>query len=148
MSDYLRFSRLPILLLVIFMIARFILGASGVPYEQGTWLFSMVTLTFFAAFFYGAFSRRLRGYKWHQAMLLGVTIAFAAQILILVATLVSYLAGAETYFNHPTALNVEEAIGMGQALVGRLLGLIVNCITAGICGLLGWLGGKYIPDTT
>jgi hypothetical protein len=147
-SDYLNFSRLPILLLVIFMIARFILGASGVPYEQGTWLFSMVTLTFFAAFFYGAFSRRLRGYKWYQGMLLGVTIAIVAQILILLATLASYLVGAETYFNHPTALNVEEAVGLGQALVSRVFGLIANSISAGICGCLGWLGGKLIPETT
>jgi hypothetical protein len=37
---------------------------------------------------------------------------------------------------------------MGQALVARLLGLIVNCITAGICASLGWLGGKLIPETT
>jgi hypothetical protein len=146
MADYFRFARLPILLLILFMIARLILGATGVPYETGTWFFSMVVLSYMAAFFYGAFARRLRGYKWHQAMLLGATIAFSAQILILLATLVSGLVGAETYFNHPTALNVEEAVGMGQALVTRLFGLVINCIVASICGLLGWVGGKLIPE--
>lgn len=146
MSNYLRFSRLPILLLFIFLIARLILGATGVPYEQGTWFFSMVTLSYFAAFFFGAFSRRLRAYKWYQGMLLGVTIALSAQILILLATLVSYLLGADTYFNHPTALNVEAAVGLGQALAIRLFGLVVNCIVAAICGLLGWAAGNLIPE--
>jgi hypothetical protein len=128
------------------MIGRLVLGATGVPYEEGTWFFSMVVLTNMAAFFFGAFSRRLRGYRWTQAMLLGLTIALGAQVLILLATVVSSLAGAETYFNHPTALNVEEAVGVGQALVIRIFGLVVNGIVNAILGLLGWFGGKLLPE--
>ena len=146
MSEYIRFARLPFLLLIIFMIGRLILGARGVPYEQGTWFFSMVVLTNISAFFFGAFSRRLRGYKWPQAMLLGLTIALGAQVLILLATLVSSLAGAETYFNHPAALNVEEAVGLGQAFVIRIMGLIVNGIISTIMGFLGWFGGRLLPE--
>lgn len=146
MSEYVRFARLPFLLLIVFMIGRFILGASGVPYEKGTWFFSMVVLTNISAFFFGAFSRRLRGYKWSQAMLLGFTIALGAQVLILLATVVSSLAGAETYFNHPAALNVEEAVGVGQAFVIRIMGLIVNGVINAIMGLLGWFGGKLLPE--
>jgi hypothetical protein len=145
MSDYIRFARLPFLLLIIFVIARFILGALGVPYEQGTWFFSMVVLTNFSAFFFGAFSRRLRGYKWSQAMLLGLTIALGAQILILLATIVSSLAGAETYFNHPTALNAPAALPFGQAMGIRLGGLVANAISAGIVACLGWALGGLLP---
>lgn len=147
MSEYIRFARLPFLLLILFMIGRLILGARGVPYEQGTWFFSMVVLTNISAFFFGAFSRRLRGYKWSQAMLLGLTIALGAQVLILLATVVSSLVGAETYFNHPTALNLEEAVGVGQAVVIRIVGLIINGIVNAILGLLGWFGGKLLPET-
>ena len=148
MADYLRFARLPILLLIIFMMGRLILGATGVPYEQGTWFFSMVVLSYMAAFFFGAFSRRLSRYKWYQGLLLGATIGVSAQVLILLATLVSFLVGAETYFNHPAALNVQEAVGVGQALLIRLFGMVVNAVAAGICGLLGWVGGKLIPEAT
>lgn len=146
LSEYVRFARLPILLLVIFMIGRFWLGARGVPYPQGTWVFSMVVLTYFAAFFFGAFSRRLRGYRWHQAMLLGITIAVSAQILILLATVGSYLAGAETYFNNPAALNVTEAVPLGRAVLARLFGLVVSSVMSAIGGLLGWLSGKLLPE--
>ena len=145
MSEYIRFARLPILLLIIFMVARLILGASGVPYEEGTWFFSMVLLSYMSAFFFGAFARRLRGYNWKQALMLGLTIALAAQVIIFAATLVSYLVGAETYFNHPTALNQTEAISLGQALPLRLITLVVNCVTGAIWGLLGWTAGKLLP---
>ena len=146
MSEYCRFSQLAILLLFLFMIGRFILGGTGVPYEQGTWFFSMVVLANISAFFFAAFARRMRGYKWYQGMMVGATIALSAQILILLATLGSYLVGAETYFNHPIALNQPEAVGLGQALGIRVFGLVVNCITGAISGLLGWLGGKLIPE--
>ncbi len=145
MSEYIRFAKLPIVLLIIFMSGRLILGVSGVPYESGTWFFSMVLLTYMSAFFFGAFSRRLRGYNWKQAMMLGLTIAVVAQVLIFMATLVSYLAGVETYFNHPTALNQTEAVSLGQALPARLGGLVANSIIGSIWGLLGWTAGKLLP---
>ena len=55
MSEYIRFAKLPILLLIIFMIARLILGATGVPYESGT-IVSMV----FVSWIVGLLFRRLR----------------------------------------------------------------------------------------
>ncbi|MEE9263712.1 MAG: hypothetical protein V3V11_04580, partial [Vicinamibacteria bacterium] len=75
----------------------------------------------------------------------GLTIALAAQLLIFTATLVSYLVGAETYFNHPTALNQTEAVSLGQALPARLGGLVANSIIGSIWGLLGWTAGKLLP---
>lgn len=144
MSEYARFAKLPILLLILFMIARLILGATGVPYESGT-IVSMVFLSWVSAFFFGAFSRRLRAYSWKRAMMLGLTIVLAAQVLIFAATLVSYLVGAETYFNHPTALNQTEAVSLGPAVVARVGGLVANSIFGSIWGLLGWTAGKLLP---
>ena len=146
MSEYIRFARLPILLMVIFVIARLILGARGVPYEKGTWFFSLVLLTTFSALYFGAFARRLRGYNWKQALLLGGTIALCAQVLIFVATLLSYAVGAETYFNHPTALNIIGPATVGQAVGSRAFGLAVNVILGCIWGLIGWSAGKLLPE--
>ncbi|HEY7819704.1 MAG TPA: hypothetical protein VIG29_15895, partial [Vicinamibacteria bacterium] len=57
----------------------------------------------------------------------------------------SYLLGAETYFNHPRALNVQEAIPLGRALLIRLGGLLFNPIFASIAALIGWSLGNLIP---
>ena len=145
MSEYLRFARLAILLLALFLIGRLIVGARGVPYETGTGIFSMVTLSWILSFVFAAFSRPLRGYGLKQAVLLGVTIVLSAQILIFAATVLSYLVGAETYFNHPTALNVPEPVGLVQALPIRLFGLVVNTIVGSIWAILGWLAGNLLP---
>ena len=50
MSEYIRFARLAILLLVLFLIGRLVVGAMGVPYERGTGIFSMVTLSWILSF--------------------------------------------------------------------------------------------------
>ena len=56
----LRFVRLPLLLLLIFAIARFMLGANGVPYApRGNAMFSIVGLSFVSAVYFGALSRRI-----------------------------------------------------------------------------------------
>jgi hypothetical protein len=146
MSEYIRFARLPFFLLALFLVLRLILGGAGVSYEQGTWYFSMVTLTAYAAFFFGAFARRLRGYTWIQAVMLGFTIALGAQILIFVATVASYLVGTDTYFNHPIALSQETPVGLGEAVVSRISSLVINCVGAAIVGLLGWVAGKLVPE--
>ena len=146
MSEYIRFARLAILLLVLFLIGRLAVGAAGVPYERGTVIFSLVPLSWTLSFMFAAFSRPLRGYKLKQAIMLGATIVLTAQILIFGATVVSYLVGANTYFNNPIALNVTEPIGLGAAIPVRLGGLVVNTIVGGvILASLGWLAGKMLP---
>jgi hypothetical protein len=53
----LRFVRLPLLLVSIFAVARFLLGAAGVPYApRGNAMFSIVGLTFVSSFYFGALS--------------------------------------------------------------------------------------------
>ena len=145
MSSYFHAVRFAVVWLLVILAGRLIIGAS-VPYEQGTHFFSLVTFSYLAALFFGAFSRRLWGFRWSQAMLLGAAIAVSAQILVILATLGSYLLGAETYFNHPTALNVEGPIPLGRALVVRLFGLVVNTIVASIIALIGWAMGKLVPE--
>lgn len=149
MSSYFRRVRFAILFLILFAIGRLALGAFGVPYAQGTNLFSIVTFSFFASLLFGGFSRPLWGFRLTQAMMLGVAIGLSGQILIFLATLGSYLAGAETYFNNPIALvgpgANEVAIPLGQAMVARLIGLVVNPILNSIAALIGWSLGKLIP---
>ncbi|HSF19667.1 MAG TPA: hypothetical protein VLK65_29370 [Vicinamibacteria bacterium] len=147
MAEYFRFVRFAIIWLVVFLMGRLILGAFDVAYAQGTHVFSMVTFSWFGALFFGAFSRRARSYKWYQGMLVGGTIAFSAQVLIFLATVVSYLVGADTYFNHPTALNVFEPVPLVQAVGIRAFGLVVNTIIASIIGLIGWSMGNLIPES-
>src|SRR5262249_61757260 len=68
------FVPLPLLLLAIFAVARFTLGAKGVPYApRGNAMFSIVGLTFVSSFYFGALSRRVRGFGWGRALLPGST---------------------------------------------------------------------------
>ena len=71
----LRFVRLPLVLLAIFAVARFLLGANGVPYApRGNAMFSIVGLTFVSSFYFGALSRRLGGFGWGGTALVGYSI--------------------------------------------------------------------------
>lgn len=135
-------------LLGIFTVGRWLMGTSGVPYEAGTAVFSLVTLTGYSAFFYGAFCRRWLGFRATQAMSLAALMAVTAQVVILLATVLSYTLGVETYFNHPRALNAPAALTLAQALPVRLSGLVANTITAGIVGALGWALGALLPEKT
>ncbi len=144
MSQYFRFVRFAIIWLVVLMIGRFILGATGVPYATGTTIFSMVIFGFIASLVFGGFSRGY-GYKWHEGLRVGTAIGLSSQILIFSATVVSYLLGAETYFNHPTALNVEAAVPLGQAIGIRAGGLVANTVINSIIALIGWSMGNLMP---
>ncbi len=136
----LRFVRLPILLLVIFAIARFSLGLAGVPYApRGNAMFSIVGLTLISSFYFGALSGRVGGFGWAGAALVGVVIGLVAQILVFTATFISYAAHLNTYFVHWDALNVPEGttVPMASALAARAGGIVINPILAAIAALLG-----------
>ena len=90
----LRFVRLPLLLLLIFAVARFALGANGVPYApRGNAMFSIVGLSFVSSFYFGALSRRIGGFGWGGTALVGYSIGLWAQVLIFVATWLSFADG-------------------------------------------------------
>ena len=126
----LRFVRLPLLLLLIYAIARFTLGAKGVPYApRGNAMFSIVGLSFVSAVYFGALSRRIGGFGWGGSALVGLSIGLWAQILIFTATGLSYAMGIETsYFRHWDALNVPEGtiVPMATAMQTRARALIAS----------------------
>ena len=146
----LRFVRLPLLLLSIFAVARFLLGASGVPYApRGNAMFSIVGLTFISAFYFGALSRRLGGFGWGGTALVGYSLGLFGQVLIFVATWLSFAAGIEaSYFRHWDALNVPEGtiVPMATALQARLGGLVVGPILAVVPALVGRVLSALAPD--
>ncbi|HVO12948.1 MAG TPA: hypothetical protein VMX54_19570 [Vicinamibacteria bacterium] len=146
----LRFVRLPLLLLLIFAVARFLLGAKGVPYApRGNAMFSIVGLTFVSSFYFGALSRRVGGFGWGGTALLGYSIGLWAQLLIFTATWLSFALGIETsYFRHWDALNVAEGtvVPMAAALQTRLGALLVGPIIAIVPALIGRLLGALAPE--
>lgn len=153
MGSYFRRVRFAILFILLLAIGRLVLGATNVPYATGTAIFSIVTFSLFASLFFGAFSRAVWGFRVPQAMMLGVAIGLSGQVLIFVLTLGSYLAGADTYFNNPIALvgqgaaaELEGAIPLGQAMVARLIGIVINPILNSIAALIGWSLGKLVPE--
>ena len=146
MNDYLRVARLYLIVLAIFTVGRLVVGARGIPYERGHHVFSLVTMTLLASAFYGAFCRKWRGYGVTQAMGVGLTLGLMAQLVILVATVLSYTFHADTYFANPRALNATEAVPFGTAVLGRLGGLVVNAIMSAIAGAVGWVMGATLPD--
>ena len=147
MGEYLRLARLYLVLLAIVTVGRWLMGTFGVPYERGHHVFSLVTLSVFGVLFYGAFCRRWLGYRLHQAAILGYLLGLATQMVILVATAVSYGAGMETYFTNPRALNVPEAIPFASAMVRRLGAVIANPLFAAIIGCIGWAVGGLLPES-
>lgn len=145
-SEYLRLARLYFVALAIFTVGRWLMGVKAVPYEKGHHVFSIVILTALSCFYYAAFARRWRGYKLFPAVGLAMTLGLASQVVILLATALSYALGIDTYFTHPTALNVQEALPAGQAIARRAMGLVGNTISSGIIGGLGWALGGLLPE--
>ena len=147
LKENIRFARLFLLLLAIFTLGRWTLSLKQVPYDRGSPVFSLVTLTVLSCLYYSAFARRFNGYRVLQAVKLSMLLSFASQLVILLSTLVSYLAGLDTYFNHPLALNVEARIDIGQAMIARGFGLFFNTLVNGsISGALGWAMGGLLPE--
>jgi hypothetical protein len=145
----LRFVRLPLLLLVIYAVARLLLGVNGVPYApRGNAMFSIVGLTIISCVYYGAMSRKIGGFGWGGTALVGAAIGLSGQVLIFTATWLSYAAGLETsYFRHWDALNVPEGtvVPLAVAMTTRAAGLVVGTILGVIVALVGRLLSTLAP---
>jgi hypothetical protein len=170
LQSVLRFVRMPLLLVTIWAAVRFILGVAGVPYApRGNAMFSLYSVMMLSCLYFGALSKNLAGFKWGGTILTGVTIGVYSQILILLATVISYAGDFSTsYFVHWDALNVDPATltppvemadalvhpeqvampPMSQALVGRLLGIVINGVIAGVFAVLGRLLSGLAPKAT
>jgi hypothetical protein len=152
MKDNLRLVRPFLVLLVLFTVGRWVMGVRGVPYDRGHHVFSLVTLTAFAAVFYGAFTRQWLRHPVSKAMAVGATIGLAAQLAILLGTLLSFALGIDTYFTHPRAVTGEfdrlQPVTIGEALVSRIGGGVVNVLGSALMAAIGWFMGKVLPPAT
>jgi hypothetical protein len=149
MTEKLKFIRLPILLFVLFFIGKLALGAgmgvSKTSYDVSNRLFSMVILEIHVGLLWGAVGRRYRGYGIGGSILAVVLAVLFSQILIFSGTAYSYLAGVNTFFNFPEALNQKEAVTFGVAMASRGGALIANCVAGAIAGAIGWALGGLLP---
>ena len=146
MRENLRIARFYFLLLGLFAVGRWAQSLGQLEYSKGHHVFSIVTLTFLSSAYFAAFCRKWRGYSLLQAVMLGMTLGLAAQIVIFLSTAASYALGLHTYFNHPRALNVETELAMNDALVRRAQGLLLGPISNGVAAFLGWLMGGVLPE--
>jgi hypothetical protein len=148
-GSVLRFVRLPLLLVLIWVIARFCMGLSGVPYApRGNAIFSVLNMTWISCFYFGALSGRVGGLNWKGTLLVGIALGVFAEALIFLATWISYVGNFSTYFVHWDALNVPEGsslIPMSDALTKRAGGIVFGGIFPAIIALLGRGAGKLIP---
>jgi hypothetical protein len=149
----LRFVRLPILLVLIYAIGRFTLGAQNVPYApRGNAIFSVLGVAVVSSFYFGALSKKLGGFGWGGTALVGYSIGLVAQIFIFLATWISFAAGIETsYFRHWDSLNAPEGtvVPMATAMMSRAQGLLFGPVTPVIASLIGrGIGGALAPDKT
>ena len=141
--NVLRFVRLPLVLLLIFAIARFWLGASGYPYApRGNAMFSLVGLTLVSCVYYGAMSKKIGGFGWLGTILIGVVIMEWTQVLVWTATLVSLKGGfTNSYFIHWDALNIKEGEvkTFAEIMTARTLALVFAPISAIVAVVIGRL---------
>ena len=148
MRDTLKVARFYLVLLALFTVGRWAQSLGHVEYAKAHHVFSIVTLTFLSSAFFAAFCRKWRGYTLLQAVMLGMMLGLIAQVVIFASTALSYALGLHTFFNHPTALNVESDLPMGAAMMRRAGGLLAGPISNGIAAMLGWLMGAALPDRT
>jgi hypothetical protein len=146
LTENLRVARFYFLLLALFTVGRWAQSLGQVEYAKGHHVFSIVTLTLLSSTYFAAFCRKWRGYTLLQAVMLGMTLGLAAQIVIFTSTALSYALGMHTFFNHPRALNVETEVSMNEALLRRAAGLVAGPISNGVAAFLGWLMGAVLPE--
>ena len=87
LNEYARLARPFFVMLAIVTVGRWLMGtAFGVPYEKGTSVLSIVTLTLFASLFSAAFLRPWLGWRLPQAAGFAMYMALVSQLVILLST--------------------------------------------------------------
>ena len=138
MSENLRLIRFYVVLLAIFTLGRWGLSLGGAEYSATHQVFSIVILTNISSAYYAFLTRGFVGGGLKRALALGALLGAVSQVVILLSTAISYVAGMDTFFNHPRALTVEEVIPFGQAMVTRVFGLVAGVVTNVVSALLGY----------
>ena len=145
MGENMKLIRFYLVLLAVFTVGRWGLSLAGADYDKTHQVFSIVILTNISSAFYGLLVRGFVGGGLKRAVVLGASLAVFSQAVIFVSTALSYLLGMETFFNHPRALNAQQAVAFGQAMLGRTITFVANIVTNGIAGALGWLIAGVVP---
>ena len=145
MAENLKLLRFYFVLLAIFTIGRWALSLAGADYAATHQIFSLVILTNLSAAYYAFITRRFLGGGIKRAITFGVTAAVVSQLVIMISTAVSYMAGMETFWNAPRALNQEAAVGLGQAMGIRVGGLVANSIVNAIVASIGYGIAAIVP---
>ncbi len=139
LSDYLHFVRTGIIAILAMGVLRFIVGASGVPYDRATHLVSMTIVTALAALIYGqrAKASGFGGYRH----LLPVAFLLSATMygFIILAILVEGFGGIHGWFHAPRAGNAPAGMGIGDHIVGQLIVLGFSVVLSLGIASLGFL---------
>lgn len=140
--------RFPMILILILVIIRFIVSARGAEFNPRTnAATSVLMLSIWCNLIFGAISGKVNGIGWVGTILLGVILGFYMELLVLIATLVSYLAHVSTFFTNADNLNIPAGttVPLAQAMATRAGGLIGGPITGLVMALIGRLFSKLIP---
>jgi hypothetical protein len=145
MAENLKLLRFYFVLLAIFTIGRWALSLGGADYDKTHQIFSLVILTYLSALYYAFIVRRFLTGGIKRAITIGVTVALVSQSVILLSTVVSYMAGMDTFWNASRALQEEAAVGLGQAMVIRVQGMIGNTVVNAIIASIGYGIAAVVP---
>lgn len=145
MSEHFKLLRFYFWLLALFTIGRWGLSLGGVEYAKAHQVFSLVTLALIASAHHAAFARAFAGYNLKRAVVLGALVGVSTQVVIFVSTALSYMLGLNTFFNTPAALNSQEPMAFGAAMIARTGGLVVNTVLNVIAALIGYAMGGALP---
>jgi hypothetical protein len=148
LQQYARVARPFFVMLAIVTVGRWLMGTVfPVPYERGTAVFSIVTLTLLSSLLSTVFLRRWLGWRLARAAGFAMFMAVVSQLVIWASTVASYGLGVASYFNDPMALNRQtEPIGFAAAMGFRAAGLVVNTLLNAIAGALGWALGGLLSE--
>ena len=98
-----------------------------------------------SALYYAFIVRRFLTGGIKRAITIGVTVALVSQSVILLSTAISYMAGMDTFWNAARALNLEASVGLGEAMVIRIQGMIANSIVNAIIASIGYGIAAVVP---
>ena len=148
LKQYAGLARPFFVMLGIVTVGRWLMGTVfAVPYEKGTSVLSIVTLTLFASLLSTVFLRGWLGWRLPQAAGFAMFMALVSQLVVWASTAASYGLGIPSYFDNPMALNRQTApIGFLAAMGFRAGGLVANTLLNGIAGSLGWALGGLLPS--
>jgi hypothetical protein len=144
LRDYVSFARTGMILIVLMGVLRFVVGASGVPYERATHLVSLTILALLLALIYGqrAASRGFGGYRH----LLPTVFMLSASMygFIIVAILVEVWGGIDGYFHAPGMGLAAPGMNVASHILGQLLAMIVTTLILWGVASLGFLLSRYL----